>query len=210
MRTYADYGHGISGSLNLYTAFLFNCKFCRIKFFIRQVLKFHYRFLRNGIYRNAGFHGKEGSFSRSLLSECAVHSPFFNVDNREFRIRREAHLPRLLSLIVIFEVSRSAFLIGSHDKPNALLQRIAQLLYGTHSIQRRKYRSLVVTDSSSIKDAVLFKGFERPCHLPALSGRHDVEMSENIQAMRQFRRKVGRSDIIIPIFCRKTVAVTNL
>ena len=113
-----------------------------------------------------------------------MHSPFFNIDNRKFRIRREAHLPRLLSLIVIFEVGRSGFLIGSHDQANPLLKRIAQFLYGTHSIQRRKYRSLIVTDSSSVKDAVLYKRFKRSGYFPTLSRRHYIEMSENIQVMR--------------------------
>ena len=139
-----------------------------------------------------------------------MHGTFFNIDDREFRIWREAHLSRLLSLIVILEVGRSGFLIGSHDKPNALLQRIAQLLYGTHSIQCRKYRSLIITDSPSVNDAVLYKRLKRSGHLPALSCRHDVEMSENIQAMGQFRRKVGRSDIIIPVLGMETVALTNL
>ena len=59
MRAYTDYSHGISESLNLYTAFLFDCKFCRIKFLIRERLKFQNRLLGNGVYRNTGMHGKE-------------------------------------------------------------------------------------------------------------------------------------------------------
>ncbi len=168
----------------------------------RQSLKPKHCLLGHRIQCHAGLQRKKPGHSlvlREMLRERSLELSLLDVDEREFTIRRESHLRLRLLLIVVGNVFGTAFLIGAHDEPHALLQRNAAFLNGTHSIQRTKQRSLVIRSTSAIEASVLFHHLERLGYRPALAGRHHIGMGQNVQRTGQCRIEICRRHIVIII-----------
>ncbi len=133
-----------------------------------------------------------------MPGKSSLELALLNVDQRELAVRREGHLRLRLLLIIVGNVFGAAFLIGAHDEANALLQRNAALLNGTHGIEGAEQRSLVVGGAAAIETAVLFYHLEGLGHGPTLSGRHHIGMRQDIQRTRQ---------TLIEICCRHIVVI---
>ena len=187
MGGHTDHRDRIALLLNLYAALFLYDILRLLKIFLGKLRKLQNRFLRNRIDRNTGCKRAKDSFRLSGLPQGSLQCAFFNVDNGELRVRREAHLARFFLLIIVGQICRSGFLIRSENQANPFLQLITELFNRTHRIKGTKNRSLIVTHASTVYNAVLLQKGKRVGHRPSLSGGNNIQVSENIETVRKFR-----------------------
>ncbi len=178
----------------------------------RKALKTKHRLLGHRIQRHTGLQRKQAGHCgilRKTLRDSTLELSLLDIDEGELTVRREGHLRLRLLLIIIGNVFGAAFLIGAHDETDALLQRNAAFLNGTHGIEGAKQRSLVVRGASAVEAAVLLHYLEGLRHGPALSGRHHIGMGQDIQRPGQALIEVRRCHIVVVILHGKAIARTK-
>ena len=156
-----------------------------------------------------GYHLRKTVRRLELCRKITSDPTFLDIDHREGCIRGEGHRSFLFHTVVVGDIGASALLISAKDQADVLFHRDSKFIYGTHRVEGSNCRSLIVRSSAAIDLSVFYYRLKRFCNGPAVSGRNNVQMCQNIE-LCLFVIHVNGSNIVVIVVDGKTVAFRNM
>ena len=156
-----------------------------------------------------GYHLRKTVRRLELCRKITSDPAFLDIDHREGRIRGEGHRSFLFHTVVVGDIGASALLVSAKDQADVLFHRDSKFIYGTHRVEGSNCRSLIVRGSAAIDLSVFYYRLKRFCNGPAVSGRNNVQMCQNIE-LCLFVIHVNGSNIVVIVVDGKTVAFRNM
>ena len=197
MRRYARYHHVRAVIRRAYIICKVRIiKLCHSSFhFIRAYGDENFRLAGYGVGYRACLYAHGGSV---FLAIGAVVYHLFGIYQRIACIGREAHIRRLLHLIIMMQAAHAAFFVAAQYQPYAALGLNSACLYRRQSEQRRKRGAFIVHGAAAVQAAVVnFRSIGRIC--PAFAFGHHVKMRQYAQLLLA-RAVVHRAAVAVKVF----------
>ena len=130
--------------------------------------------------------------ARALAGKQNIDAALFDVDQRIFRVGREAVIGHFHLRGIVSHAAHGHLLVAAEDQAHAVLQLDARVPHGAHGVERRDRRAFIVHHAAAIDAPVRHiagEGIVRP----AVAGGHNVQMRQHTQRLRALaQRNIAR------------------
>ena len=116
-----------------------------------------------------------------------THDTLFTIDTWEITIWCKTIIWLFIMINIIFQAGRTCFFITSHDQTNSLIHWNIHILDDFHCNHAGNNATLIIRDTSSIKNAILFNHCIWIC-IPSIftTCRNNIKMTNNCNQLISF------------------------